>query len=92
MRHPKICGMVRKYPDDPVSVSFPIANFKSIKSIDFILYNTHLKTLLTNYFSMFTLTDAILLVRKIIVGILIFLLPLTIIGGGIWLLMQFLKQ
>ncbi len=41
---------------------------------------------------MFTLTDVILLVRKILVGILVFLLPLTIIGGGIWLLMQFLKQ
>jgi hypothetical protein len=33
-----------------------------------------------------TIADILLLIRKIAVGILIFLVPLAIIAGGIWLL------
>jgi hypothetical protein len=33
-----------------------------------------------------TTADILLLIRKIAVGILIFLVPLAIIAGGIWLL------
>jgi len=33
-----------------------------------------------------TIADIFLLIRKIAVGILIFLVPLAIIAGGIWLL------
>ena len=33
-----------------------------------------------------TLTDVNIISKKIGVGILIYLLPLTIIGGGLWLL------
>ena len=32
-----------------------------------------------------TTTDVIILSKKIAVGILIFLIPLTIIAGGLWL-------
>jgi hypothetical protein len=33
-----------------------------------------------------TIADIFLLIRKIAVGILIFLIPLAIIAGGIWIL------
>ncbi len=32
-----------------------------------------------------TLTDVVIISKKIAVGILVFLLPLAIIAGGIWL-------
>jgi hypothetical protein len=36
-----------------------------------------------------TIADILLLIRKIAVGIFIFLVPLAIIAGGIWLLSIF---
>lgn len=37
---------------------------------------------------MFTFSDAILLVRKITVGILLTFIPFVLIAGGIWLALQ----
>ena len=39
-----------------------------------------------------TLSDIFLLARKIVVGILIFLVPLTIIAGILWLLQNVLLK
>jgi len=38
-----------------------------------------------------TTTDAIILSKKIAVGILVFLVPLVIIAGGIWLAHSFFQ-
>ncbi|WP_019941885.1 hypothetical protein [Dyadobacter beijingensis] len=37
---------------------------------------------------MFTFSDAVLLVRKIAVGVLLTLVPFALIAGGIWLALQ----
>lgn len=39
-----------------------------------------------------TLSDIFLLARKIVVGIIIFLVPLAIIGGILWLLQNVLLK
>lgn len=38
-----------------------------------------------------TFTDIILLGKKIAVGILLIIIPFTILYGGLWLLQEFLK-
>jgi hypothetical protein len=38
------------------------------------------------------LQDILLLIRKIIIGIIIFLVPLFVIGGALWLVEKFFLQ